>query len=200
MDGTLVDSMVYWKNLAGEFLKQKGITQVSEAVLEKIKPMTITESAEVFLRELALEGTPGSVAAEMNAMMDQHYCKDVPLKQGVKGYLETLRKQGVHLCVASATAEHLMNTCLERLDAFKYFDFLLSCETVGAGKDRPDVYLAAARGLGAEPKDIAVYEDALYAVETAKKAGFYVVGVYDESGALYWEEIIRLADEAMRRF
>ena len=37
---------------------------------------------------------------------------------------------------------------LERLGVAHYFDFILSCETVGKGKIQPDVYLEAARRMG----------------------------------------------------
>jgi beta-phosphoglucomutase-like phosphatase (HAD superfamily) len=57
------------------------------------------------------------------------------------------------------------------------------------------VYHASAKRLGATPQEIAVYEDALYAVQTAKEAGYYVVGVYDDSAAKNWLNIEKLADE-----
>ena len=197
MDGTLVDSMVYWKHLALEFLESKGVSDISPSVLEKIKPMTMTESAALFMEEYGLTGTPESVAVEMNAMMDEHYRRDIPLKPGVSAYLEVLRHKGVSMCVASATAKELMKACLTRLGVAHYFSFLLSCETVGAGKNRPDVYWEAARRLGAKPWEIAVYEDALYAARTAKEAGFYTVAVFDDSEKNHWEELTVLAHEAI---
>ena len=197
MDGTLVDSMVYWKRLATEFLESKGVRQISPSVLERIKPMTMTESAALFIEEYGLSGTAESVAEEMNAMMDAHYRNDIPLKSGVSTYLEALRRNGVSMCVASATAEELMEACLTRLGVAHYFSFLLSCETVGAGKTRPDVYWEAAKRLGAELAEIAVYEDALYAVKTAKQAGFYTVAVWDDSNQPCWETLTALADEAI---
>jgi beta-phosphoglucomutase family hydrolase len=46
------------------------------------------------------------------------------------------------------------------------------------GKPAPDTYLAAARGLGVEPPECAVFEDALAGVEAGRAGGFgYVVGV-----------------------
>ena len=108
MDGTLVDSMVYWKHLATEFLESKGVQNISPDVLEQIKPMTMTESAALFIQEYDLPGTAESVAAEMNTMMDEHYRRDIPLKPGVQAYLEALYRRGVTMCVASATAEELM--------------------------------------------------------------------------------------------
>ena len=197
MDGTLVDSMVYWKHLAAEFLESKGVLEVSPAVLERIKPMTMTESAALFIEEYGLPGTAESVAAEMNAMMDGHYRRDIPLKPGVSAYLEALRQKGVSMCVASATSEDLMEACLTRLGVAHDFSFLLSCETVGTGKNRPDVYWEAAKRLGAQAEEIAVYEDALYAAETAKRAGFYTVAVRDDSNQSRWETLTALADEAI---
>lgn len=191
MDGTLIDSMGFWKNLAVEYLNSKGVKQVSEDMMERIKPMTMSESAALFQREFGLTGNP---EAEMNAMMRAHYRNDIPLKNGVKEYLQQLHDKGVRMCVASATAEHLMESCLVRLGVRESFEFLLSCETVGAGKRSPLVYHEAAKKLHALPKEIAVYEDALYAVQTAKKAGYYVVAVYDDSTADHWPTIQKLAD------
>ena len=101
------------------------------------------------------------------------------------------------MCVASATAPELMESCLLRLGAARYFDFLLSCEEVGAGKHRPDVFWKAAERLGAPPCGIAVYEDALFAAKTAAAAGFYTVAVYDDSGKEDWDELTALADESI---
>ena len=117
------------------------------------------------------------------------------------------------MCVASATAEPLMEACLSRLGVREDFEFLLSCETVGAGKRQPDVYLESIRRMGAEPSETAVYEDALYAAQTAKEAGFYVVGVYDGSVTYChepddqeerdrmwnecWEQLKQLTDESI---
>ena len=192
MDGTLIDSMIFWKNLASEYLSSKGVTQVPEDLPERIKPMTMSESAALFQQEFGLTGDP---EAEMNAMMDEHYRKDIPLKSGVREYLQMLQSKGVRMCVASATAEQLMEACLTRLGVRDYFEFLLSCETVGAGKRSPLVYHEAAKRLAAATGEIAVYEDALYAVQTAKEAGYYVVGVYDESASKNWKTIEKLADE-----
>lgn len=195
MDGTLIDSMGYWQRLGREYLTGKGVTGDLTDVLERIKPMTMTESAALFSAEFGLAGTPAELAAEMNGIMETHYRADILLKPGVAEYLAALRADGVRLCVASATAPDLVAACLERLGVLDHFEFLLSCEEVGAGKDKPDVYLAAADRLGAQPGEAAVYEDALYAAQTAKEAGFYTVGVYDPSGEAHWDEMTALADE-----
>ena len=195
MDGTLVDSMVYWRNLAKEYLNLKGVSDIPDKILEKIRPMTMTESADLFIEEFGIDGTPGAVANEMNDLMDAHYYKDIPLKKGVKEYLKGLYDAGVKMCVASATAIPLMEACLTRLGIRDCFSFVLSCETIGVGKSRPAIYYEAADRFGASPEETAVYEDALYAAETAKKAGFYVIGVFDESGEKKFSRLKEISDE-----
>ena len=115
MDGTLVDSMVFWEQLGREYLASKGISEGIERVLEQIIPMTMSESSALFIEAFGIPGTPESVAAEMNAMMEEHYRTDIPLKMGVEAYLAKLSQNGVIMCVASSTAKDLMCACLSRL-------------------------------------------------------------------------------------
>ncbi len=198
MDGTLIDSMVYWQRLAPEYLAAQGVTEDVFPVLRRIRAMTLLEAAALFREAFALPGTPEQIAAEMDAILEQHYRADIPLKPGAADYLRRLRGRGVRLCVATATPEALARVCLERLGVADCFDFILSCDTVAAGKDRPDVFLACARAFGAAPEAVAVFEDAHYAARTAKRAGFYVVGVYDDNGAAHWDEMRRVCDEVIQ--
>ena len=198
MDGTLVDSMGCWHRLSREYLNMRGVTGDVAAMLEEIKTMTVEESAALFLQRFHLSGTPQDVMRDMNEMMAGHYRADVPAKPGVREYLNLLRRRGTTLCIASATAELLIRDCLRHLGLEPYFSFLLSCEEVGAGKSRPDVFLAAAERLGARPPEIAVFEDSAFAARTAKNAGFYTVGVYDEEGRDDWPEVREMCDETIR--
>ncbi len=197
MDGTLVDSMGYWTRLAEEYLHSKGISSISEDVQEKVKVMTVPESAALFEKEYGFSCSVETLCKEMNDIMEAHYQQDIPLKPGVSDFLKKLHEQGVQMCVASSTAAPLMEACLRRLDVLDYFQFLLSCEEVGAGKTQPDVYHQACEKLGACHAETAVYEDALYAAKTAKEAGYYVVGVYEDSDKAHWNELVQLADETI---
>jgi len=197
MDGTLVDSMAYWRDLGREYLDQKGIREGREEVLEAVRGMTMTESAGLFYRHFPQLGSAKQVASEMNAIMEGYYKSCIPLKTGIREYLEALREAGVQMCVASATAEELVRLCLNRLGIGEFFSFFLSCEQIGIGKDKPDIYLMAAERFGAVPEAVAVYEDAPYAIKTAKAAGFYVVAVYDAISEKRWDWAREQAHESI---
>ena len=196
MDGTLVDSMGYWDKLTEEYLHRKGVTEVPQEILDRTAVMPARETLEVFKRELGVRDTPEAMEQTLWSAMEAHYREHIRLKPGVREYLEALRDRGVEMCVVSATPMPLMELCLATVGVRDMLRFLLTCNDLGVGKDRPDIYYAAARKLGVErPADAAVFEDALGACRTAKKAGFYVVGVWDEYAAAGWEEISSLADE-----
>lgn len=50
---------------------------------------------------------------------------------------------------------------------------------VTEGKPAPDIYLAAARRIGLNPRECLAFEDALSGVRSAKAAGMFVVAVPD---------------------
>ena len=197
MDGTIIDSMGFWRGLTGEVLEKHGISKecITQELSDTIKPMTATESAKYFIDRFGIKASPEAIVEQINNTMADHYKNDIPLKSGIKEYLDKLKASGVKMCVASATTPSLVDKCLTRLGVREYFDFLISCEEVGAGKNKPDIYIEAARRLGSEPNETAVYEDAIFAMETAKKSGFYLIGVYDKYSKDNWPEIISIADE-----
>ena len=194
MDGTLVDSMRFWNRSSQEYLAGLGLPVPSDEFLSQTAHMTMPESAAFLVRELDLPHTAEEVARAINALMEGHYRTDVPLKEGARTCLDRLRAAGIPMCVASSTTPALIDACLRRLGVRDHFQFLLSSEEVGAGKDRPDVYLEAARRLGGAPRDTIVFEDAPFAVRTAKGAGFPVAAVYDPSAQEDQAEIRSLAD------
>ena len=198
MDGTLVDSMGYWHRLGFEYLEGNGMSEELAAELfDQVKGLTLMQGAQLYLDALGMEGKPEDVLDKMRSLMEAHYRVDVERKPGVLEYLEKLKGEGCKLCVATATDEDLAHICLQRLGLDDYFDFLLSCQTTGVGKSDPDIYLRAAKRMGAQPEECAVFEDALFAAQTAKKAGFYTVAIQDDNQSKDWAELSALAEEAV---
>ena len=84
--------------------------------------------------------------------------------------------------LASASEVEIVKRILVRHNVAQYFEGIVSCTEAGAGTDKPDVFFAAEKFLGTPHKETWVIEDSALAIETAKKAGFPVVGIYDVNG------------------
>ncbi|MEG0902806.1 MAG: HAD family phosphatase [Lachnospiraceae bacterium] len=199
MDGTLLDSMQMWRNLGRDYLIAQG-KQPFDNLEQVIQPMSMEESAEYFQEQYGIRGSVTEIIEGVNEMIESAYKKSVLLKKGVKEYLQALNQKGVQMCIATATSKHLALMALKRLDILKYFTEIIDCGDSGVGKHQPDIYHLAVKHLHGTIEETAVFEDAWYAMETAKQAGFYTVGVYDAWEKVDKERIVALCDDYVESF
>ncbi len=114
------------------------------------------------------------------SLMEPVMAKDpLPLKPGVKETLSRLKKAGLTLAVATATATEITKGYLTRAGLIHYFDRIVSAKTVPYGKPAPDVYLFACRALGIEPDQAFAIEDAPNGIRSACSAGCATIMVPD---------------------
>ncbi len=193
LDGTLLDSMSVWDTVGADYLCSLGI-QPHENLNRTFKTMSLLQAAAHYRSEYGVTLSVGEIMAGVNRMIASFYYNDAPAKDGVKDMLERLKKAGVRMCVATATDRHLAEKALRRNGMLEYFSAILTCTEVGCGKDTPEIFYRALAHLGTPKQSTLVFEDALYAIKTAKEAGFTVAAVYDASEAEHSGEIRELAD------
>lgn len=178
VDGTLLDSMFIWDTIGETYLRSIGY-QPKENLNEKFKNMSLHQAACYYQTEYGVTLSIDQIMDGVNAMLERYYRFEVPLKPGVAELLERLQQSGVKLCIATATDRHLVEAALDRCGVLSCFGEIFTCNEVGHGKDEPDIFEAALRFLGTKREETLVFDDALYAVRTAKEAGFLVAAVYD---------------------
>lgn len=178
VDGTLLDSMFIWDTIGETYLRSIGY-QPKENLNETFKNMSLRQAARYYQTEYGVTQSIDEIMDGVNAMLERYYHFEVPLKPGAAELLERLRQDGVTLCIATATDRHLVEAGLDRCGVLSCFGEIFTCNEVGHGKDEPDIFEAALRFLGTRREETLVFDDALYAVRTAKEAGFPVAAVYD---------------------
>ncbi len=199
LDGTLLDSMPIWDNIGSKYLRTLGLAP-AEDLHEKIKIMSLLQCAGLLREQYCLPYTEEKIMQQINALIEEQYRSLVPLKPHVITFLQRLNKAGAELCIATATDRYLVEAALERLGIAGYFKFILTCGEAGCGKDVPVIYHRALELLNTRLDDTVIFEDALYAIKSAKAAGFTVVGVHDASAASDEEAIKSIADSYIYTF
>lgn len=116
---------------------------------------------------------------EAHKALKPHYETDVQAKGPSIAAVARLRKSGIGCAIATATDIECCMPCITRLGFDKYMNHCMCTRDAGANKFHPDIYLQCAEILGTAPCDSVVVEDRRHALETAKRAGFMTVGVYD---------------------
>ena len=192
LDGTLLDSMFIWDTIGEEYLRSLG-KEPHEDLKETFMTLTLEEAAEYYREHYGVTLSVKEIVDGVNAMVEQTYRTKVTLKPGIAEYLAWLKENGVRMCVATVTDRYLVEETLERLGVRHYFSEIFTCAEVGFGKDKPIIYQKALEHLETEKRDTYVFEDMLFALNTAKTDGFPTVGVYDRH-EVHQDELKGLAD------
>jgi len=199
LDGTLLDSMKMWRTLGVRYLASKGVQDTS-SVTEEIRYLDLIPAAD-FMAEKYLPGYTGErIYAEIKALIRDFYETKVQLKEGAMEFLVYLRNKGVRMSVATATDRELFIPALKRLGADGFFEGYVTNVEVGRGKHFPDIYDAARKLIGTPKEKTYVFEDIFVGANTAKNAGYKVVGVYESVASdTEREDLIRVADIYVER-
>lgn len=180
VDGTLLDSMPVWNDIGEIYLKSIGLA-AREGLGETLRTMSLEQGAAFLKADYRLEKQIPEIIEGVLQIVADFYKLEVSLKPGVKETLEWMKRKQVKMAVATSGNRELVEAALERNGVLGCFEKIFTCTETGAGKDEPLIYLETAKFLGCKPEETFVFEDAIYAAETAKTAGFVVVGVYDDS-------------------
>ena len=196
LDGTLVDSMWMWKSIDVEYLGRKGIAvpEDIQAFQEELEGMGFTETAVFFKNRFQIEDSLEEIKKTWIFMPEEKYCNEVPLKAGVRGFLEELRNRNIRIGISSSNSRELIQVVLKAHGIAEYFDCITTCCEVPNSKPAPDVYLKTAEGLQVEPKDCLVFEDVPMGIMAGKNAGMQVCAVEDAYSKRQEAEKRRLAD------
>lgn len=199
LDGTLFDSMGIWKDVDEAFFAKRNMTMPND-YQESIKDMHFRPMAEYTKERFNLPDDIHDIMDEWCELCFEEYEKKVPLKSGVKEYLEYIKKIGLKIAFATANTTELSEVCLKNNGIFDLFDTGAYLHETSSNKNEPDIFLLACERLGLSPADCIVFEDILPAIRAAKKGGFTACGVYDKFSEKDTAEIKANADYYINSF
>lgn len=126
---------------------------------------------------------PDFVLETFAAHFDDHahrvLAAGVPLKAGVVELLDFLRDRGLPLGIATSSSQATVAKYLGRAGLLDRFQAIATRDDVAHGKPWPDVYIEAARRLGAPPEHCIAFEDSNTGLTAAHAAGTMAIMVPD---------------------
>ena len=134
------------------------------------------------------------IYAEMRELIRAHYLTDIQPKPYAAELLQSLKAEGYTVGVATATLRDMAWPVLERTGLAKHLDFFCDVEEIGLSKSEPEFFVRAAKLAGAETQQCVMFEDAVYAMRSAKAAGMAVLAIDEPMSYRDKDEIRALAD------
>lgn len=200
MDGTLIDSLsfwdCFWRDMGERYFDDPSYRMDAAHFDSHVRTMIFSRAISYIHAYLNIPCPAEEFDRFAAEYVERFYRTVVTAKAGARELLAALRERGVRICLASATDRRYLGIALDSCELSDFFtsESILSCSDIGVGKERPDIYLAALKVLGASPDETFVFEDSALALETAKKAGFVTVGVYDSHNIPTQQRLLAASD------
>lgn len=177
LDGTLVDSEPNYYEAGRQTLAEYGVPDFSWADHEAYVGISTQETVADWKRRYALEAP----VEELLAVKNRHYLElartSARAYPEMRTLVERLAAEGVPLAVASGSSPDAIAAILARTGLDAQLRTVVSADEVARGKPAPDVFLEAARRIGADPADCVVLEDAAPGAAAAHAAGMRCIAV-----------------------
>jgi len=182
-DGLLLDTEDAWTRAEEALFARRGRV----FTLEHKRSLLGSAGADAARKLEAMLEEPGEgerLMDELQKLVMVQALAGVTPRPGALDLVERLRGAGVPIAVASNSRREFVERTLSSVGLLGGpFQAVVSAEDVEHPKPAPDIYLEAARRLGAEPSRCAALEDSPTGVAAAAAAGMYVIGVPYFAGA-----------------
>ena len=176
LDGTLVDNMPFHTSAWLETGRLLNVALTREQILgfagrknEEILPVIL--GRPLHPEELT------RFAEQKEARYRELYTGHIQLLAGADSLLDELSARGIAIAIASAAPHANRKLVLEATGLAARMGAVVGAEEVERGKPAPDLFLEAARRLGADPAHTLVFEDAISGVQAGIAAGMRVCGI-----------------------
>jgi beta-phosphoglucomutase len=176
-DGTLADTR---KAIVQSFHQatEEANLQVTSEYIERRIGIGAAETFRDILRSAnkPVDETTVARLVEHKSELEIELTDQINLFAGARELLEALQSK-VKVALASMNNRSVIRHLVEANNLTKYFQTILTAESITRSKPDPEIFLKAAEELEVKPELCVVLEDSIFGVKAAKAAGMGCVAV-----------------------
>lgn len=174
-DGVIADSELIANRSLAESLTAIGLATTTQDCLRDYCGHNWSETARRIETRLGA-ALPSDFREQYRERSRARFARALTPVDGVGDFLERTAK--FPRAIASSSSSEWLALALARMGLADHFGpHLYSADGLARGKPHPDIYLAAAEGLGVEPSQCLAIEDSPIGARAAVVAGMTVVGL-----------------------
>lgn len=176
-DGVLVDSEPISNRILAAYLTELGHPTSYEDSLRDYLGGAVHRIHDL-VHERSGRRLPMEFDESYHARVFEAFEAELEAMPGASEVLAGLSASGTAYCVASSGSHERIRVGHRKTGLDRWFDTgrIFSAQDVGRGKPAPDLFLHAARQMGADPGQCVVVEDSPLGVQAALAAGMAVLG------------------------
>ncbi|MET9790066.1 HAD family hydrolase [Streptomyces canus] len=177
LDGTLVDSEPNYYEAGRQTLAEHGVPDFTWTDHERYVGISTQETVTRWKSLYGLRASVPELLADKNRRYLELARTATRAYPEMRKFVELLAGEEVPMAVASGSSPEAIDAILAGTGLDAYLRTTVSADEVAHGKPAPDVFLEAARRLGADPADCVVLEDAAPGAAAAHAAGMRCIAI-----------------------
>ncbi len=196
LDGVLIDSEPVWETVRRDYVERLGGVWQPDSQ-HRMMGMSTGEWSQFMADDLRVDKAAPDIAGDVIALMSDAYAAHLPI---LPRSVETVRllAERYPLGLASSSPRALIDAVLRATGLADAFAVTRSTEEERHGKPAPDVYLAVADALQAEPVTCTAVEDSTNGIRSAASAGMTVIAI-PQAAFPVAEDVLKLAVRVLDR-
>lgn len=174
-DGVIADSEVLSLGTLRDALSDSGL----HMPLERVRALFLGKSIASIQEYIAEHGPAGAsddFAHRWQSALYERLGQELEPMPAILPFLECLIERDIRYCVASSSTFERIQLSMSAMNLEDRFFDVFSAEQVQNGKPAPDLFLFAAKQVGANPGACLVIEDSPHGIQGAKAAGMRAIG------------------------
>lgn len=177
MDGLLINSEPFWKEVEIEVFKKVGVTLTVEKC-EQTVGLRIDEVVQFWYEQFPWDNhSKAAIEREIVDRVIERVEQEGEALSGVYDVIEFFWNKKMPMAIASSSHLRLIEAVVNRLKLKGFFQVIHSAEFEPFGKPHPATFITTAQKLQVEPNKCLVFEDSLNGVIAGKAARMTTVAV-----------------------
>ncbi len=177
MDGTMIDSMPAHARSWEVFAHKHDVQMSIAEILRQTTGRTGIECIRVLMGDAIDAASARPLIEEKESIYRSFFGAEFREVSGFRKFAQLVQQRGLKLAVATAGDRNNIDFTLRHLKLAQAPDAIVGGDEGIAGKPEPDLFLEAARRVGARPEECIVFEDAPFGIEAARRAGMRAVAI-----------------------
>ncbi len=179
IDGLMIDSERVSQRSWGQVMAEAGYT-LTEAIYLQMIGRTEKDVKHILAAQFGAQFPFERMYTNREARFFEIIASEgIPVKPGLLELISWVKSKHLKIAVATSTYCRLAESKLAAAHIREHFDVIVSGDEVVNGKPAPDLFLAAAARIDADPTRCVVLEDSQAGIQAAYAAGMYPILVPD---------------------
>ena len=177
MDGVLVDTGAAHRAAWSALLDELGVRPRQAETWRLTIGRPAEEAVSLLLGQRLSDHDAWLLARRKRELYLDLADRGTPAIPGVCAFVGELARRAVPRAVGTSASRHDVGRLLRGIGLREHFPVVVTAEDVTFGKPDPEVYVLAARRLGARPEACIVFEDSVVGIQAARRAGMQAIGL-----------------------